>query len=103
MPGRSCWRCWYRWTTLAMLAHAFLVVAAMTDQARQPTPSRLIGLTCNEASTCFGALVAGPPLISATVCAGRCGDADSRPAPAPATTDDRPPGNHEDHDLRLEY
>jgi pimeloyl-ACP methyl ester carboxylesterase len=23
--------------------------------------------------------------------------------PAPATTDDRPPGNHEDHDLRLEY
>jgi hypothetical protein len=24
------WRSWYRWVTLAMLAHAFLVVAAVT-------------------------------------------------------------------------
>jgi len=28
---------------------------------------------------------------------------DIKPAPAPATTDDKPPGNHEHHDLRLEY
>jgi len=28
------WRSWYRWTTLAMLAHAFLVVAAVTEHAR---------------------------------------------------------------------
>jgi SRSO17 transposase len=28
------WRFWYRWTTLAMLAHAFLVVAALTEQIR---------------------------------------------------------------------
>jgi hypothetical protein len=35
--------------------------------------------------------------------AGRSGDADSRHAPAPATTNDKPPSNHEDHDLRLEY
>jgi hypothetical protein len=33
-------------------------------------------------------------------CAGQSGDADSRRAPAPAATDG-PPGNHEDHDLRL--
>jgi SRSO17 transposase len=26
------WRSWYRWTTLAMLAHAFLVVAALTNR-----------------------------------------------------------------------
>jgi hypothetical protein len=26
-----------------------------------------------------------------------------RPAPAPATTDDKPPDNHEDHPPRLEY
>jgi SRSO17 transposase len=28
------WRSWYRWTTLAMVAHAFLVVAALTEQTR---------------------------------------------------------------------
>jgi len=28
---------------------------------------------------------------------------DLKPAPAPATTDDKPPGNHEHHDLRPEY
>jgi hypothetical protein len=39
----------------------------------------------------------------ATDCAGRYGDDDIRHAPAPATTDDRPPGNHEHHDLRLDY
>jgi hypothetical protein len=38
-----------------------------------------------------------------TGCAGRYGDANTKHAPAPATTDDRRPGNHEDHDLRLEY
>jgi hypothetical protein len=33
------WRSWYRWVTLAMLAHAFLVVAALTDHPRHPPPS----------------------------------------------------------------
>ena len=33
------WRSWYRWTTLAMLAHAFLVVAAVTEHTRHPPPS----------------------------------------------------------------
>jgi SRSO17 transposase len=28
------WRSWYRWVTLAMLAYAFLVVAAVTEHAR---------------------------------------------------------------------
>jgi hypothetical protein len=32
------WRSWYRWMTLAMLAHAFLVVAALTDNTRHPPP-----------------------------------------------------------------
>ncbi len=73
-----CWRSWYRWVTLAMLAHAFLVVAALAERTRRS-------------------------VIAPTGCAGRCGDADIRPAPVPAITDDRPPGNHEDHDLRLEY
>ena len=30
------WRSWYRWTTLAMLAHAFLVVLAAADRTHPP-------------------------------------------------------------------
>jgi SRSO17 transposase len=54
------WRSWYRWTTLAMLAHAFLVVAALTEQTRHPPPSGLISLTCNEVQHLYAALVARP-------------------------------------------
>jgi DDE superfamily endonuclease len=54
------WRSWYRWVTLAMLAHAFLVVAALIDQARNPAPSGLVRLTCNEVQHLFAALVAQP-------------------------------------------
>jgi Nuclease-related domain len=43
----------------------------------------------------------GPPL-DPTGCAGRGGDADTRPAPAPATTASRPT-DREHHELRLEY
>jgi hypothetical protein len=55
-----CWRSWYRWVTLAMLAHAFLVVAAVTERARQQPPSGLVPLTCNELQHLFAALVARP-------------------------------------------
>jgi hypothetical protein len=43
-----------------MLAHAFLVVAALTDRTRHPPPSGLIGLTCNELQHLFAALVTRP-------------------------------------------
>jgi SRSO17 transposase len=51
------WRSWYRWVTLAMLAYAFLVVAAATQRARHPPPLGLIPLTCNEVRHLFAALV----------------------------------------------
>jgi SRSO17 transposase len=54
------WCSWYRWTTLAMLAHAFLVVAAVTQHARHPPPLGLIPLTCNEVQHLFACLVAAP-------------------------------------------
>ena len=54
------WRSWYRWTTLAMLAHAFLVVAALADRTRHPVPAGLISLTCNEIQHLFAALIAQP-------------------------------------------
>jgi hypothetical protein len=43
-----------------MLAYAFLVVAALTERTRQPAPSGLVGLTCNELQHLFAALVARP-------------------------------------------
>ena len=54
------WRSWYRWTTLAMLAHAFLVVAAVTEQTCHPPPPGLIGWTCNEVQHLFATLLARP-------------------------------------------
>jgi hypothetical protein len=54
------WRSWYRWTTLAMLAHAFLVVAAVTERIRHLSPSGLTPLTCNEVQHLFATLAARP-------------------------------------------
>jgi SRSO17 transposase len=54
------WRSWYRWTTLAILAHAFLVVAALASQARRPPSAGLISLTCNEVQHLLAALVTRP-------------------------------------------
>ncbi|SFT00383.1 IS701 family transposase [Saccharopolyspora flava] len=42
------WTSWQRWTVLAMLAHAFLTIAAATERARAPAPTGSIALTCNE-------------------------------------------------------
>ena len=54
------WRSWYRWTTLAMLAHAVLVVAAVTERLCRPPTSGLVPLTCNEVQHLLAALVARP-------------------------------------------
>jgi hypothetical protein len=54
------WNSWYRWTTLAMFAHACLVVAALTEQTRHPPPSGLISLTCNEIQHLFAVLLVQP-------------------------------------------
>jgi hypothetical protein len=97
------WRSWYRWVTLAMLAHAFLVVAAATDHARHPPPPELVPCPATSSSTCSPPWPPGPLVIPATAGAGQPGNADTKPAPAPATTADKPPGNHEHHGLRLEY
>jgi SRSO17 transposase len=51
------WRSWHRWTTLAMLAHAFLAVTTAIERETQPTPSGLITLTVNEFRRLFDALL----------------------------------------------
>jgi len=51
------WVSWHRWTTLAMLAHAFLAVATAAERDTQPTPTGLITLTVNEFRRLFDALL----------------------------------------------
>nr|WP_324199167.1 IS701 family transposase [Nocardia amamiensis] len=54
------WRSWHRWTLLAMLAHAFLTVLAVTEQALGPAPSDRIPFTRNEIRHLFAVLVVKP-------------------------------------------
>jgi len=54
------WTSWHRWTTLAMLAHAFLAVATAIEREHAPTPAGLIELTVNEFRRLFDALLLGP-------------------------------------------
>jgi SRSO17 transposase len=51
------WTSWHRWSTLAMLAHAFLVVATAYERDQRPTPPGLITLTVNEFRRLFDALL----------------------------------------------
>ena len=51
------WTSWHRWTTLAMLAHAFLAVATATERDHLPATTGLISLTVNEFRRLFDALL----------------------------------------------
>ncbi len=51
------WTSWHRWTTLAMLAHAFLAVTTAAERDHTPTPAGLIPLTVNELRRLFDALL----------------------------------------------
>ena len=51
------WTSWHRWTTLAMLAHAFLAVATAVERDTAPTAAGLIALTVNEFRRLFDALL----------------------------------------------
>lgn len=55
------WTSWYRWTTLVLLAHAFLATVTVTARS-EPAPAGLIPLTLNEIRHLYNALV----LASAT-------------------------------------
>ncbi|WP_405443306.1 IS701 family transposase [Streptomyces avidinii] len=52
------WVSWHRWTTLAMLAHAFLAVTAAIERATTTVNPELSPLTCNEIRRLFAALLA---------------------------------------------
>jgi SRSO17 transposase len=50
------WTSWHRWTTLAMLAHAFLAVATAIERDHAPAPTGLIAMTVNEFRRLFDAI-----------------------------------------------
>lgn len=54
------WRSWYRWTTLVLLAHAFLAITTATARAR-PTPAGLIPLTLPEIARLLDAVIHASP------------------------------------------
>ena len=51
------WTSWHRWTTLAMLAHAFLAVATAIERDHTPAPAGLIELTVHEFRRLFDAVL----------------------------------------------
>ncbi len=59
------WTSWHRWTTLGMLAHAFLAVTTAAEREHAPSPTGLIELTLNELRRLFDALLLGPALTTA--------------------------------------
>ena len=54
------WASWYRWTTLAMLALAFLTIAAAGEHQRGGAPDDQIPFTRNEIASLLAALVIPP-------------------------------------------
>lgn len=54
------WTSWHRWVTLALLAHAFLVVTTADQRRTDRSPSTLITLTINEFRRLFIALLLQP-------------------------------------------
>jgi SRSO17 transposase len=59
------WTSWQRWTLLAMLAHALLVVIAANEHADRPGPTGMIPLTCSEIRRLFTLLVVTPRRVRA--------------------------------------
>ena len=54
------WDSWYRWTTLAMLALAFLSITAAAEHAGSPPAADQIPLTRNEIAALFSTLIIWP-------------------------------------------
>ena len=54
------WTSWQRWTLLAMIANALLVVIAANEHDDQPTPAGMIPLTCSEIRRLLTVLLVAP-------------------------------------------
>ncbi len=59
------WTSWRRWTLLAMLAHALLVVITANEHTDWPDPVDMIPLTCSEVRRLLTVLVVAPRRVPA--------------------------------------
>ena len=89
-----------RWTTLAMLAHAFLAVATAIERNHTPTPAGLIEPPSTNSADSSTPCCSAPSAPSTHCSPGHTGADDTKPEPANATIDDT---NTNDHELRLQY
>ena len=97
------WRSWYRWTTLAMLAHAFLAVAtALTRAAGAPTDG-LTPLTLNEIRRLYIRLIVEPARPAADVRAWSTWRRRHQYQAQQAHYQRQSHQEWHDHDLQLEY
>jgi len=55
------WRSWYRWTTMAMLAHAFLTALSVSEHPHPQDEPDLIPFTLAEVQRLMARLTASPP------------------------------------------
>ena len=94
------WTSWHRWTTLAMLAHAFLAVATATERDTQPDPRRTDPVDRQRVPPTLRRPAPGRTTHPDSLLAWSPGADDTKPEPANATTDDE---NTNDHELRLQY
>jgi hypothetical protein len=92
---------WHRWVTLAMLALAFLTVAALTGHA-QPPPPGMIPLTATRSPTSPPPCCPRPGAAGVTGPAGPAGAAATSTPPGLATTGGKPPTAHDGHDRQAQ-
>ena len=95
------WTSWHRWTTLAMLAHAFLAVATATERERPTRTDWADHVDGQRVSTPLRCPTSSSPSTPSPACwPGHAGDDDTNTEPVYPTTDD---ANTNDHELLLQY
>ena len=95
------WDSWHRWTTLTMLAHAFLAVTTAAEHSLTPAAQGLIALTVNEVRRLFNALLTTTRSSSTQVLAWSTWRRRHQARARHHHFQRR--GHHPDHDLRLYY
>jgi hypothetical protein len=96
------WTSWHRWVTLAMLASAFLAIAAATKHAGNPGPAGQIQLTGNQIANLFAHLTSKPTHSTRHRRHWAAWPRRHQHKAQTSRTSGKP-GIHDHHDLRQEY
>ncbi|MER6386612.1 IS701 family transposase [Streptomyces sp. NPDC001250] len=97
------WTSWHRWTTLAMLAHAFLAIAAAIERTVSTSSSELVPLTCSEIRRLFTTLLPRPAVDLAHHLRWSTWRRHHQARSRTSHYQRQAATSHEDHDLQLEY